>query len=61
MMNIDHMRDVLTEYEIEHIQTLSTRNLFDYVRETIILQFSDDEVRKLYYYTMDHIDDDERD
>ena len=61
MMNIDHMRDVLTEYEIEHIQSLSTRNLFDYVRETIILQFSDDEVRKLYYYTMDHIDDDERD
>ena len=55
------MRDVLTEYEIEHIQSLSTRNLFDYVRETIILQFSDDEVRKLYYYTMDHIDDDERD
>ena len=61
MMNIDHMRDVLTEYEIEHIQSLSTRNLFDYVRETIILQFSDDEVRKLHYYTMDHIDDDERD
>ena len=61
MMNIDHMRDVLTEYEIEHIQSLSTRNLFDYVRERVILQFSDDEVRRLYYYTMAQVDEDERD
>ena len=49
------------KYEIEHIQSLSTRNLFDYVRERVILQFSDDEVRRLYYYTMAQVDEDERD
>tara|TARA_R110000850_G_scaffold58116_3_gene135403 strand:+ start:578 stop:763 length:186 start_codon:yes stop_codon:yes gene_type:complete len=61
MMNIDQMRDALTEDEIEHIQSLSGRNLFHYVRETIILKHSDDEVRELYYYTIEEADDDERD
>ena len=61
-MNIYQMRDALTEDEIEHIQSLSSHNLFNYVRDTIISRHSDDEVRELYYYTIDKgVDDDERD
>ena len=61
-LSIDQMCDALTEDEIEHIQLLSSHNLFDYVRDTIISRHSDDEVIELYYYTIDKgVDDDERD
>ena len=47
-MTIEQMRDALSEDEIDHINSLSSRNLFYYVRNVIISQYSDDEVRELY-------------
>tara|TARA_R100001377_G_scaffold9793_1_gene4994 strand:- start:49 stop:234 length:186 start_codon:yes stop_codon:yes gene_type:complete len=61
MMNIEQMRDALSEDEIEHINSLTSRNLFHYVRDMIIARHSDDEVRELYYYTIGEADQDERD
>jgi hypothetical protein len=52
MMTIEQMRDALSEDEIEHIQSLSSRNLFYYVRNIIISQHSDDEIRDLYFGTI---------
>ena len=60
-MNIEQMRDALSEDEIEHINSLTSRNLFHYVRDMIIARHSDDEVRELYYYTIERVDYDERD
>ena len=72
-MNIEQMRDALSEDEIEHINSLTSRNLFHYVRDMIIARHSDDEVRELYstllamyetdhtYYTIGEADQDERD
>ena len=51
-MTIEQMRDALSEDEIEHIQSLSSRNLFYYVRNIIISQHSDDEIRDLYFGTI---------
>jgi hypothetical protein len=48
-VNIEQIRDALTENEIEHIQLLSSRNLFQYVRDKIILNLSDDEAREFYH------------
>jgi|TARA_R110002020_G_C16099559_1_gene758585 hypothetical protein len=52
MMTIEEMRDALAEDEINHIQSLSSKNLFHYVKDTIISTNSDDEVRKIYDNTM---------
>jgi hypothetical protein len=52
MMTIEEMRDALAEDEINHIQSLSSKNLFHYVKDTIISTNSDDEVRKIYGNTM---------
>ena len=57
MMNIEQMRDALSEDEIEHINSLTSRNLFHYVRDMIIARHSDDEVRELYYYTIEGADE----
>ena len=54
-LSIDQMRDALTEYEIELIQSLSSHKLFDYVRDTIISRHGDDEVRELYDYVMNTV------
>ena len=43
---IDQMRDALAEDEVEYIQSLSSKNLLHYVKDEIISQYSDDEVRK---------------
>lgn len=51
-MTIEEMRDALAEDEINHIQSLSSKNLFHYVKDTIISTNSDDEVRKIYDNTM---------
>ena len=51
-MNIKQIRDALTEAEIEHINSLSSRNLFHYVRNRINSDYSDDEAKELYYNTM---------
>ena len=51
-MTIEEMRDALAEDEINHIQSLSSKNLFHYVKDTIISTNSDDEVRKIYGNTM---------
>lgn len=51
-MTIEQMREILAEDEIEHIQSLSSKNLFHYVKDTIISTNSDDEVRKIYDNTM---------
>jgi len=51
-MNIEQIRDALTEYEIEHINSLSSRNFFHYVRNIINSKYSDDEARELYYNTI---------
>tara|TARA_R100001369_G_scaffold11549_2_gene25145 strand:- start:230 stop:391 length:162 start_codon:yes stop_codon:yes gene_type:complete len=47
-MNIEKMRDILADDEIENIHSLSSRNLFYYVRDTIISKYSDDEIRGLF-------------
>ena len=52
IMTISQMRDALAKEEIEHIQCLSSKNLFHYVKDTIISTNSDDEVRKIYDNTM---------
>ena len=57
MMNIDQMRDALTEDEIQHIHTLSSKNLFHYVRDNIISNQTDDEVREIYYRTIGDFDE----
>ena len=36
----------LAEDEVEYIQSLSSKNLLHYVKDEIISQYSDDEVRK---------------
>jgi len=51
-MTISQMRDALAKEEIEHIQCLSSKNLFHYVKDQIISQHSDDEVRELYFETL---------
>ena len=51
-MNIEQIRDALTEYEIEHINSLSSRNFFHYVRDRINSDYSDDEAKELYYNTI---------
>ena len=43
---IEQMRDVLAEDEAKYIQSLSSKNLLHYVKDEIISQYSDDEVRK---------------
>lgn len=58
-MNIEQIRDALTEYEIEHINSLSSRNFFHYVRNIINSKYSDDEARELYCNTMGEVDDEE--
>ena len=45
-MTIDQMRDVLAEEEAEYIQSLSSRNLLHYVKDEIISQYSDEEVKE---------------
>mgnify|MGYP003139222827 FL=1 len=57
-VNIEQIRDALTENEIEHIQLLSSRNLFQYVRDKIILSLSDDEARELYHCITAEVDAD---
>lgn len=59
MMNIKQIRDALTEAEIEHLDSLSSRNLFYYVRNRINSEYSDDEAKELYYNTIGEVDDDE--
>ena len=56
-MTIEQMRDALTKEEIEHIQCLSSKNLFYYVRNVIISSYSDDEVRELYLATLGEADE----
>ena len=51
-MTIEEMRDALAKDEIEHIQCLSSKNLFHYVKDQIISQHSDGEVKKIYYETL---------
>ena len=46
IMNIDQMRDVLAEDEVEYIQSLSSRNLLHYVKDEIISKYSDEEVKE---------------
>jgi len=53
MMTIEQMREALAEDEVEHIQSLSSKNLFHYVKSQIISQHSDDEVKAIYYGTID--------
>ena len=45
-MTIEQMRDVLAEEEVEYIQSLSSRNLLHYVKDEIISQYSDEEVKE---------------
>ena len=59
MMTIEEMRDALAEDEINHIQSLSSKNLFHYVKDKIISTHSDDEVREIYYGTIGEIDEEE--
>ena len=62
-MNIDQMLDALTEDEIVHLQSLSSKNLFHYVRDNIIPNLphlqTDDEVREIYYATIGQFDETE--
>lgn len=58
-MTIEEMRDALTQDEIEHITSLSSKNLFHYVKDKIISTHSDDEVREIYYGTIGEIDEEE--
>ena len=58
-MTIEQMREILAEDEIEHIQSLSSKNLFHYVKDTIISQHSDDEVREIYFGTLIEVDEPE--
>jgi hypothetical protein len=58
-MNIEQIRDALTEYEIEHINSLSSRNFFHYVRNIINSKYSDDEARELYCNTIGGDDEDD--
>ena len=53
MMTIEQMREALAEVEVEHIQSLSSKNLFHYAKDQIISQHSDDEVKAIYYGTID--------
>ena len=53
IMTISQMRDALAKEEIEHIQCLSSKNLFHYVKDTIISTHSDDEIREIYNGTRD--------
>jgi len=52
-MTIEQMREALVEDEINHIQSLSSKNLFHYVKDTIISTHSDDEIREIYNGTRD--------
>ena len=57
MMTIEQMREALAEVEVEHIQSLSSKNLFLYAKDQIISQHSDDEVKEIYYGTIDEADE----
>jgi len=47
-MKIEQMRDALTKEEIEHINSLSSKNLFHYVKDTIISQHTDKEIKGIW-------------
>ena len=59
MMTIEQMREALVEDEIEHIQSLSSKNLFHYVKDKIISTNGDDEVREIYFGTIGEVDEEE--
>ena len=58
-MTIEEMRDALVEDEIEYIHSLSSKNLFHYVKDKIISTHGDDEVREIYFGTIGEVDEEE--
>ena len=52
MASLQKMKDYITEDEVEHVLSLSSRNLYHYLRDTVIARYSDDEVRERYRETL---------
>jgi len=49
-MNIDQMRDAVTQAEIDHILSLSNKDFFHYVRNIIISRQTDGEIKEAFYW-----------
>ena len=52
MASLQKMKDYITEDEVEHVLSLSSRNLYHYLMDTVIARYSDDEVRERYRETL---------
>jgi|TARA_R110000796_G_scaffold13436_1_gene43373 hypothetical protein len=52
MASLQKMKDYITEDEVEHVLSLSSRNLYHYLMDTVIARYSDEEVRERYRETL---------
>jgi|TARA_R110000764_G_scaffold108249_1_gene194116 hypothetical protein len=52
MASLQTMKEYITEDEVEHVLSLSSRNLYHYLMDTVIARYSDDEVRERYRETL---------
>jgi cation transport regulator ChaB len=52
MASLQKMKEYITEDEVEHVLSLSSRNLYHYLMDTVIARYSDDEVRERYRETL---------